>query len=78
MTNLVIQNHYSYGGLLGRTEAAPRCHGPDPQRPTYQDLFSFEQLHERGVVATREHARCAGSRSVSRQLLTIANGDYRR
>ncbi len=61
MTNpeTAIQNHYGRGGLLGRIEAALDAAGVDPQRPTYQDLFPFDQLHERGVVATREHAHRA-------------------
>jgi ubiquinone/menaquinone biosynthesis C-methylase UbiE len=59
-TDAAIQKHYSSGEILARIEAALAKAGVDPQRPAYQDLFPFDQLHERGVVATREHAKRAG------------------
>ena len=31
----------------------------DPERPSYRDLWPSDQLHSRGIVATREHAERA-------------------
>ncbi len=80
MTNpdTAIQNHYSRGGLLGRIEAALDAAGVDPQRPTYQDLFPFDQLHERGVVATREHAHRASIGAGTHLLISAAASAARR
>ena len=55
-----VQSHYGRGDLLQRVEAALERAGVDKDRPTHQDLFAFDQLHGRGIMATREHAERAG------------------
>ena len=59
----VVETHYAIGGILDRIVTALKKAGIDPDRPTYQDLQSFDQLHGRGVAATREHLEHSGIRS---------------
>jgi cyclopropane fatty-acyl-phospholipid synthase-like methyltransferase len=46
--------------LLQRIDDALRAAGVDPERSSHRDLWPFDQLHSRGIVATREHAERAG------------------
>ena len=55
-----VQEHYGRGGLLARLDAALTQAGVDPARATVDDLVPFDQLHGRGIAATREHAERAG------------------
>jgi SAM-dependent methyltransferase len=57
-----VQGHYGRGGVLDRIDAALRAAGRDPARLGYEDLLPFDQLHARGVIATREQAERAGLR----------------
>ena len=58
-----IQDHYGRGSLLARIDRALRESGIDPDHPRCQDLYSYDQLHGRGIDATREHADRAGLRA---------------
>lgn len=55
-----VTSYYGQGGLLGRILGGLKEAGIDPERPTVQELYRFDQLHGRGIVATREHAEAAG------------------
>ena len=55
-----VRQRYAMNGILDRVIAFLRERGIDPERPTYQDFFPFDQLHGRGVEATREHIERAG------------------
>ena len=57
-----VQDHYGRTGLLERISTALKETGGDPERLNYQDLFPFEQLHSRGIAATKEHVERAGIR----------------
>ena len=52
-----VRQHYAMSGILDRVTAFLLERGIDPERPTYQDFFPFDQLHARGVEATREAYR---------------------
>jgi hypothetical protein len=54
-----VQSHYGRRGLLARIDTALAASGLDPQKITPQDLWPFDQLHGRGIIATREHAERA-------------------
>jgi SAM-dependent methyltransferase len=58
-----VQMHYGRSGLLERIEAGLRAANLDPLHPRVEDLHPFDQLHGRGIVATREHAARAGLRA---------------
>jgi SAM-dependent methyltransferase len=58
-----VRQRYSMSGILDRVIAFLRERGIDPERPTYQDFFPFDQLHGRGIKATREHIERAGINS---------------
>jgi SAM-dependent methyltransferase len=58
--NAAIRGHYGISGMLARIEAALAAGGTDPRHPSYRDLLLFDQLHEGGSTATREHARRIG------------------
>src|SRR4029077_1806691 len=58
-----VRQHYAMSGILDRVTAFLLERGIDPERPTYQDFFPFDQLHGRGVEATREHIKRAGINS---------------
>jgi SAM-dependent methyltransferase len=62
MTDLetVVQRYYGDRPVLQRIDDALRAAGVDPERPSHRDLWPFDQLHSRGIVATREHAERAG------------------
>jgi ubiquinone/menaquinone biosynthesis C-methylase UbiE len=51
-----IRAHYGQTDLISRIDAALKQAGVDPQNPRYQDLFPFDQLHSRGIAATKDHA----------------------
>jgi hypothetical protein len=55
----VVQRYYGDRPVLQRIGDALRSAGVDPQRPSHRDLWPFDQLHSRGIVATREHAERA-------------------
>jgi SAM-dependent methyltransferase len=55
-----IRQHYATAGILDRVNAFLSARGIDPERPSYQDFFPFDQLHGRGTEATREHIESAG------------------
>lgn len=65
MTNIseIVQVRYAKSGLMDRVDAFLRERGVDPQRLNYQDCLPFDQLHGRGVEATREHIERAGIKS---------------
>jgi MPBQ/MSBQ methyltransferase len=56
----VVQRYYGDRPVLQRIEDALRAAGLDPERPSHRDLWPFDQLHSRGIVATRENAERAG------------------
>jgi arsenite methyltransferase len=55
-----VRERYAINGTMARVIAFLRERGIDPERPAYQDFFPFDQLHGRGVEATREHIKRAG------------------
>src|SRR4029453_2500017 len=75
MTNSIdaVRQRYAMSGILDRVIAFLRERGVDPERPTYQDFFPFDQLHGRGVEATREHIERAGINS-SMQVMDLGGG----
>jgi SAM-dependent methyltransferase len=58
----VVQRYYGDRPLIQRIDDALRAVGIDPERPSHRDLWPFDQLHSRGIAATREHAQRAGIR----------------
>ena len=58
-----IQNLYSQGDMLGRIVAFLRSQGIDPEHPSCEDLHICDQMHARGIDATRDHAWQAGVRA---------------
>ena len=63
-----VQEHYCHGALLTSIEAFLRSRGIDPGHLTYQDLFVCDQMHGRGIEATREHIEHARITSGMRVL----------
>jgi SAM-dependent methyltransferase len=65
MTNSsdAVRQRYAMSGILDRVIAFLKERGIDPERPTYEDFFPFDQLHGRGIEATREHIERAGINS---------------
>ena len=59
---LVVQRYYGDRPVIARIDDALRAAGVDPERASHRDLWPFDQLHSRGIVATREHAEHAGIR----------------
>ena len=55
----VVQRYYGDRPVIQRIDDALRAAGVDPERPSHRDLWPFDQLHSRGIVATREHAERA-------------------
>jgi SAM-dependent methyltransferase len=55
----VVQRYYGDRPVMQRIDDALRATGIDPERPSHRDLWPFDQLHSRGIVATREHAERA-------------------
>jgi len=58
-----VRQHYGMSGILDRVNAFLLERGIDPERPTYEDFFPFDQLHGGGTQATREHIERAGIKS---------------
>ena len=63
-----VRERYAINGTTARVIAFLRERGIDPERPAYQDFFPFDQLHGRGVEATREHIERAGINSTMHVL----------
>jgi SAM-dependent methyltransferase len=59
----VVQRYYGDRPVLQRIDDALRAAGVDTERPSHRDLWPFDQLHSRGIVATQEHAERAGMRA---------------
>lgn len=55
-----VQDHYAHGTLLESIFDFLQARGVDPQHPSCEDLFACDQMHGRGIVATREHFEHAG------------------
>ena len=55
----IVQSYYGDRPVLQRIEDALRAAGVDPEKPSHRDLWPFDQLHSRGIAATREHAERA-------------------
>jgi SAM-dependent methyltransferase len=49
--------------VLQWIDEALRTSGVDPERPSHRDLWPLDQLHSRGIEATREHAERAQIRA---------------
>ena len=58
-----VRQRYAMSGILERVAAFLQECGVDPERPNYEDFFPFDQLHGRGIQATREHIERAGIKS---------------
>ena len=69
----MVQGHYGRGGVLDRILAALEQAGCNLEKLNYQDLFPFDQLHARGIAATREQAQRAGIR-VDMHVLDVGCG----
>jgi SAM-dependent methyltransferase len=59
----LVKRHYGARPLMDRIMAALVQAGIDPVRFGHRDLWTFDQLHGRGIEATREHVRRAGVRT---------------
>lgn len=55
----VVQRYYGDRPVIQRIDDALRAAGFNPEQPSHRDLWPFDQLHSRGIVATREHAERA-------------------
>src|SRR6516165_1122837 len=55
----IVQRYYGDRPVLQRIEDALRAAGVDPEKPSHRELWPFDQLHSRGIAATREHAERA-------------------
>ena len=75
MTNSIdaVRQRYAMSGILDRVIAFLRERGIYPEHPTYQDFFPFDQLHGRGIEATRDHIDSAGINS-SMQVMDLGCG----
>src|SRR5262245_4296368 len=69
----VVRERYGMSGAMDRVIAFLRERGIDPEHPKYQDFFPFDQLHGRGLEATREHIDRAGINS-SMHVLDLGCG----
>src|SRR5262249_8407460 len=56
---MMVQSYYGDRPLMERIENALRAAGVDPEKPSHRDLWPFDQLHSRGIAATRENAERA-------------------
>src|SRR5262249_41850833 len=65
MTNVsdAVRQRYATTGILDRVIAFLLARGIDPERPSYQDFFPFDQLHGHGIEATRQHLEGVASNS---------------
>ena len=68
-----VRERYAISGILDRVNAFLLKRGIDPEHPTYQELFSCDQLHGRGIEATRDHIERGGINS-SMQVLDLGCG----
>jgi len=55
----IVQRYYGDRPVLQRIDSALRAAGVAPGKPAHRDLWPFDQLHSRGIVATCEHAERA-------------------
>ena len=56
----LVQRYYGDRPVIARIDDALRAAEVHPERPSHRDLWPFDQLHSRGIIATREHAERAG------------------
>ena len=68
-----VRERYAKSGILDRVIAFLLKRGIDPEHLTYQDLFLCDQLHGRGIEATRDHIERASINS-SMQVLDLGCG----
>ena len=68
-----VRELYGLSGILDRVTAFLLERRIDPERPSYQDFFPFDQLHGRGIEATREHIERAGINSTM-QVMDLGCG----
>jgi SAM-dependent methyltransferase len=64
----IVQEFYGRSGVLDGLLAALANNGIDPSKPAVADLFPYDQLHGRGLAATKEHADIAEIRPRMRVL----------
>jgi sarcosine/dimethylglycine N-methyltransferase len=69
----LVRDHYTHGNLLDNIEAFLKARHIDPANLSHHDLFVCDQIHGRGVEATREHIAHAGIAS-GMQVLDIGCG----
>jgi SAM-dependent methyltransferase len=55
----VVQRYYGDRPVIQRIDDALRAAGINSEQPSHRDLWPFDQLHSRGIVATCEHAERA-------------------
>ncbi len=55
----LVEEHYTQGGLLDRVFSYLRKAGVDPDNFNHEALFACDQMHARGIVATREQVEKA-------------------
>ncbi len=55
-----VQDHYKDDGLMERIFAFLEKIGIDPGNLTHEDLYACDQMHARGIAATREHVDYSG------------------
>jgi len=63
-----ITDHYGQGNLRGRIERACVKLGVDPEKMSIEDMSNFDQVHIRGLEATREIGEMAGLKPGMRVL----------
>jgi len=68
-----VRRRYARSDLLDRIARFLGERGVDPEHPAYQDFLPFDQLHGRGIQATREHIERAGINS-SMHVLDLGCG----
>ncbi len=64
----MIRQRYAQSGILDRVIAFLLERGVDPESPTYQDFFPFDQLHGGGIEATLAHIERAAISSSMRVM----------
>ena len=47
----LVQRYYDSLPVLQRIEGALKAAGVDPSTPAHRDLWPFDQMHGRGIVA---------------------------
>ena len=58
-----IEEHYSQGDMLSHVLGFLETKGIDPRNLSCEDLHICDQMHPRGIDATRDHARYANIRA---------------